>query len=216
MRLSFVTRPLTIATTILLVACTTSTPLPRPMPTLAYQKYPPMRLNVAQIQVVDNYTAQNQPPFIEGQMASPLPQVVHNWASNRFQARGQDGVLTITIEKASVTTDSLKRTTGMRGMLTIDQAQKLAGQIDVKFTVANVSFGSSGSANVGVKGMRTVTEDASLQQQDIVLADLTDGLMLELDAGTQRVFADKLPSLMQQGGMNGGNQPANTMPKSNF
>lgn len=182
------------------VACTTSTPAPRPMPILAYQKYPPLRVNVGRVEVVDNYSA-GQYPNIEGQMALPLPQAVHDWAQSRFQANGQDGVLTITIDKASVVTDNLQRTTGVKGWLTVDQSQRLSGDILVRFAATGMSFGTSGNAMVQVKSSRTVPEDASLQQQDILLANLTDSLFTELDAGTQRVFNEKLPSLMQQGGM---------------
>jgi hypothetical protein len=185
----------------LLAACSTVAPEPRPMPTLTYQKYPTIRLNVAQIQVVDNYTSTGQSPYIENQMAAPLPQVVHDWAAKRFQANGQDGTLVITINKASVTTSNLQRTAGLRGWVTVDQAEKLTGNIDVKFAVNNSSFGSSGSANVQSNAMRTVPENASLQQQDAILADLTEALIVELDAGSQRVFAEKLPTLMQQGGV---------------
>ena len=222
-RLSPVSRFM-IATVVcgVVAACATMTLPPRPVPSLNYQKYPPVPLNVAQIQVIDNYTASSQPPFIEAQMAAPLPQVVHNWAANRFQARGQDGTLVISIDKASVESDNLKRTTGFRGLVTVDQSQKLAGQIEVKFSVSNSSFGSSGMANVGVKGIRTVAENASLQQQDEILADLTESLMLELDSGTQRVFAQKLPTLMQQGGIQSfapqgvPNNPYGKLPKSNY
>ena len=194
---------LTLMCGALITACDTVTPEPRPLPSLTYQKYPPIKLNVAQIQVVDNYLSSGQPPFIENQMAAPLPQVVHDWAASRFQARGQDGTLVITVNKASVVTDNLKRSTGLRGLVTIDQAEKLTGRIDVKFTVSNVSFGSSGNASVGVNGARTVPENASLQKQDVILADMTGEMITELDAATQRVFNDKLPSLMQQGGMVG-------------
>lgn len=182
------------------VACSTSNPAPRPMPSLAYTKYPPLRVNVARVEVVDNYSS-GQYPNIEGQMALPLPQAVHDWAQSRFQANGQDGVLTITIDKAAVVTDNLQRTQGVKGWLTVDQAQRLSGQILVRFAATGMSFGQSGNAMVDIKSTRTVPEDASLQAQDVILANLTDGLFTELDAGTQRVFNEKLPSLMQQGGM---------------
>lgn len=201
MRLAYRFVPVILAVaTLAVVACTSSMPAPRPMPILAYQKYPPMRVNVGRVEVVDNYTS-GQYPNIEGQMALPLPQAVHDWAQNRFQANGQDGVLTITIDRASVVTDNLQRTTGVKGWLTVDQAQRLSGQIVVRFAATGMSFGTSGNAMVEVKSSRTVPEDASLQQQDVILANLTDSMFTELDAGTQRVFNEKLPSLMQQGGM---------------
>lgn len=181
--------------------CSTGEPQPRPMPVLAYQKYPPVRVNVARVEVVNRFNPGAQPGHIENQMAMPLPNAVQDWASRRFQAMGQDGVLTITIDNASVISESLQRTGGVKGVFTIDQATKFLGAVDVKFAVTDMSFGTSGSAQVAVKSTRSVAEDTSLQQQDIVLANLTDGLMMELDAATQRVFVEKLPSLMQQGGM---------------
>ena len=200
MRLSRVLPTLMMAAA-LVVGCTMATPEPRPLPALSYQKYPPIRINVARIQVVDKYAPSGQMPHIETQMALPLPDAVHQWAQRRFQAMGQDGVLTITIDNAAMLAEDLNRSKGVRGVFTIDQAQRFSGAIHVSFSASDMSFGRSGNAQVEVKSSRTVAEDASLQQQDVVLANLTESLLTELDAATLRVWAEKLPSLMQQGGV---------------
>jgi hypothetical protein len=183
------------------IGCSSVSPTPRPMPTLGYHKYPPVRLNVGRIEVVNNYNPAQLPNRIENQMALPLPDAVNDWAKSRFQARGQDGVLTITIDTASVVGEDLQRTKGVKGFFTIDQARRVTGAVNIRFTASNMSFGTSGNAQVNVKSSRTLPEDASLHQQDIVLADMTDHMMSELDAATQRVFIEKLPTLMQQGGV---------------
>jgi hypothetical protein len=181
--------------------CSSISPAPRPVPALGYHKYPAVRLNVGRIEVVNNYNPAQLPNHIENQMALPLPDAVNDWAKSRFQARGQDGVLTITIDDASVIGEDLQRTKGVKGMFTIDQSRRVIGDIKVRFTASNMSFGNSGNAQVNVKSSRTLAEDSSLHQQDIVLADMTDHMMSELDAATQRVFIEKLPTLMQQGGL---------------
>ncbi|HEY1096721.1 MAG TPA: hypothetical protein VGF14_05725 [Alphaproteobacteria bacterium] len=186
---------------LLVLGCSTGTPEPRPMPVLGYHKYPQVRLNVGRIEVVNNYNPGQQPGHIENQMAMPLPDAVNDWAKTRFQAMGQDGVLTITIDNASVISENLQRTSGVKGVFTIDQSQRVTGQIALRFASSNASFGTSGNAQVSVKSSRTMAEDSSLQTQDIILANLTDNMMVELDAATQRVFVEKLPSLMQQGGV---------------
>lgn len=200
-RMTFLKLALLAVMSVSVVGCALGDAQPRPQPTLAYRKYPPVRLNVARVEVVDQYGITNKAPYIENQMAAPLPDVVHDWAQNRFQAMGQDGVLTITITKASMIREDLQRTQGIKGVFTVDQSERVTGDIAVSFSATGMSFGTSGTAQVNAKGSRTVAEDASLQQQDIVLANLTDSLLVELDAATQRVFAEKLPSLMQQGGL---------------
>lgn len=183
------------------VGCSTISPQPRPVPILGYHKYPPVRLNVGRIEVVNNYNPSQLPNRIENQMAMPLPDAVNDWARSRFQARGQDGVLTITIDNASVVAEDLARTKGVKGFFTIDQSRRVTGRINVRFSATGMSFGTSGNAQVSVNSSRTLAENASLHDQDVVMADMTDHMMSELDAATQRVFMEKLPTLMQQGGI---------------
>lgn len=186
---------LALAAVLLVAACANTTTVPRPVPNYAYKKYPPVLVDVASIQVVD-YSPGMRAPNVEHLMPQPLPAAVSDWASTRFKAVGTQGVLTITVRDASMVGKDLNRSGGIRGVFTIDQAERYDAHIAVEFRVE--SGLTSGNGSVEVNRGRTIAENASLQDRDRAWTEIEENMLIDLDAATLTMLSNRLPNLVRK------------------
>lgn len=177
-----------------LAACANTKTDPRPMPQYAYKKYPPVMLNVASIQVED-YTPSMQAPNVEHLMPQPLPAAVSDWAYTHFKPVGSMGTLYITVKDASMVGSDLKRSSGIKGVFTIDQAERYDARVMVEFRTENL--GTNGNGVVRVERGMTVAEDASLQDRDRVWTKMAEDIMVDLDGAAMTMLQNRLPFLLQ-------------------
>jgi hypothetical protein len=59
-------------------------------------------MNVAKVEVVNEYKMRNEAPYVDPQFPTPLTDSITEWAKNSFVATGEDGVLKIIIREASL------------------------------------------------------------------------------------------------------------------
>jgi hypothetical protein len=180
-----------------MAACTTPIEQ-RPQPHFAYKAYPPVLLNVANIRVEEAYVSPGQPPHAEQLMPLPLPQAVADWAHHRFQATGSAGTAVITIKDASVVTQDLPRTKGVKGWITVDQAERFDAKIAIDMHVENMTSGENGSGTVNLTRGQSIGEDASIEDRDHIWTTMEESMLTDLDAGTQKMLRNRLPFLIKQ------------------
>ena len=163
-----------------LSACSSPPPMQR-LPDMTFLYKPPIRLNVARVEVVSDYTAPTVRPNIEYDMPVSPEAAVRKWASDRLKPVGKEGILRVVIRKASATETPLQTDQSLSGMFKKEQAARVDENLDVtlqmlddhQFTVADVSGKSFRS--------RTEPEDQKLNQRDQLLYDLTYDLVRGFD-----------------------------------
>jgi len=163
-----------------LSACSNPPPVQR-LPEMTFLYKPPIRLNVARVEVVSEYTAPTVRPNIEYDMPVSPEAAVRKWAQDRLKPVGKEGILRVVIHKASATETPLQTDQSLSGMFKKEQAARVDENIDVtlqmlddhQFTVADVSGKAFRS--------RTEPEDQKLNQRDQLLYDMTYDLVRGLD-----------------------------------
>jgi hypothetical protein len=173
------------------VAACTMTSASRPQPRFAYKQYPATRINVANIEVRENYTMPMQAPNVEHLMPLPMPQAIGDWARSRFVATGATGTMVITIQQANVLRKDLPRTDGVKGWFTVDQAERYDSRVVVEFSVDGIA-NHSGSGVVNATRGQTIGENASIQERDQAWTRMSETLMTDLDAATQKLLQDRM------------------------
>jgi hypothetical protein len=163
-----------------LSACSNAPPMQR-LPDMTFLYKPPIRLNIARVEVVSEYSAPTVRPNIEYDMPVSPEAAVRKWAQDRLKPVGKEGILRIVIHKASATETPLQTDQGLSGMFKKEQAARVDENLDVtlqmlddhQFTVADVSGKAFRS--------RTEPEDQKLNQRDQLLYDLTYDLVRGFD-----------------------------------
>lgn len=177
-----------------LSACSSSSPPVHRLPEMSFLYKPPIRLNIARIEVVSEYSAPAVRPNIEFDMPVSPENAVRRWAQDRLKATGKVGILRIVIKKASATENPLQQDLGFSGMFKKEQQARVDENLEVslqmlddqQFTVADVTGKSFRS--------RTEPEGQKPDERDQLLYDMTYDLVRgfddEVDSNIRTGFAN--------------------------
>jgi hypothetical protein len=200
----------------LLAGCETQVPHAQ-FPELTYSQLPPINLNVARVDVVQQYHPPGKKPHVE-QLFPVVPALAaERWARDRLRAVGNDGVVRFTVVYAGVVEVPLKRTTGIQGMFTVDQSERYDGAIEVKIQILDGQGNELASVSTRAARSHSVPEDITLLGREKAWFEMTEQMMNDLntalDQQIKQNFAQWLvqgatPSGGMGGGVSGGMSPA--------
>ena len=156
-----------------------SPPAPK-FPELRFTHLPKITLDVASIEIVDNF----QPAgvaHIENRMPVSPETALRNWAQDRLQAGGVSGVAKFIINSAAVTETKLTKKGGITGAFTTQQSHRYDADLRVELRLEGVPRVSKAYAEANVTRSQTLGEDASINVREQMWFDLTESLMKDYD-----------------------------------
>jgi hypothetical protein len=175
----------------LLAACDTP-PMRQSFATLTFQDRPPIRLDVAQVEIVQAYKAPGVAPHVDHLFPQKPVDVAASWGRDVLQAAGQRGMATYTILDASATDTALPRSTGLTQALKTEQSDRYDLHIEVKLEVGNPLLATTGYVTASASRSQTVAEDMTMNQREAVWFQMTESAMRELDQKLEAAIRDKL------------------------
>ena len=169
-------------------ACSSAPPPPPTFPDIHFLALPPFRLNVSEIQVVDQFQPTFQEPNVEHEFPVPPQRALHNWATDRLQAVGPATgyVARFSIVDASVRESNLPKKEGLKAVFTTQQAERYDGHVSVRLEIINPQGVAERTATAEAAVSRSVAEGITLNERDKVWYDMTRDLMADLDRQIQR------------------------------
>lgn len=153
---------------------------------LTYDHLPPIRLDVAVVDVANDYRSSLRPPNVEDLFPVRPADAAVRWARDRLVPVGSSGAARFTVVKASVVEVPLERTTGIKGFFTEDQSERYDAVIEVRLDLENAGGLRTGSVTARAERSQTVEEDATLDERERVWYRLTEALMNDLNAELER------------------------------
>jgi hypothetical protein len=148
-----------------LAACTTPDPTPI-YPDLTFVGRTPVRLNVAELQVIDEVVPPLAPPNVEHLAPVAPAAAMERWARDVLKPVGASGKAIMAIRQGNIVEERLKTKTGLTGAFTTDQSERyivaMVGQLDL-FDGAGQRLGQ---ARAEAERSRTIAEDASLNDRE--------------------------------------------------
>ncbi len=168
-----------------LAACSSTPPAPQ-FPEITFTHLPPIRLEVARIDVVLEYAAPGVRPNVEQLFPVRPAAAAERWAHDRLRAVGGDGVARVVIKQATVVEVKLPRTTGLPGVFTTDQAWRYDGVLEVSVEVLGRTDGRHGSVSARAMRSRTAPENITLNERDRLWFGLTEALVNDINASLDR------------------------------
>lgn len=187
----------------LLAGCETRVPHAQ-FPELTYSELPPFDLNVARIDVVEQYRSPGKKPHVE-QLFPVIPALAaQRWARDRLKAVGNEGVARFTIVYAGVVEVPLKRTKGIEGMFTIDQSERYDGAIEVKLQILDGQGRELASVSTRAERSHSVPEDITLLGREKVWFEMTEAMMNDLNAALDQQIKQNFGRWLVHGATPGG------------
>jgi hypothetical protein len=166
---------------LLLAACATPDPTPK-YPELTFIQKPKIRLDVARIEVINEHQMPVKRPNVEHLMpVAPCP-AAERWARDVLVPVGRTGVAVFVISDAAVTETKLKKTEGLKGAFTTDQAERYDGRLAARIDLRDAFDRVVASAEAVTTKSQTVPENISPNDRAKTWYGMTEAMMENFDA----------------------------------
>lgn len=184
-------RTLLLLPALMLAACETP-PMRQSYATLTFQDRPPIRLDVAQVEIVQAYKAPGVAPHVDHLFPQRPADVAAAWGRDVLRAVGQRGMATYTVVDASATETPLPRSGGLTQVFRTEQSDRYDLHIEVKLDIGNPLLAKTGQVSATANRSQTVAEDMTLNQREAVWFQMTESAMRELDQKLEAAIREKL------------------------
>ena len=175
-----------------------NTPLPREkFPELGWTNYPPIKLNVARIDVVKEYVPSDQPPHVDTLPPRTLIDSADRWARDRLQAVGTSGYARFVITDASIVEVPLEVQTGLAYAFTNQQSKRYDAHVSVRLEIHNERGFTDGQVVAEESASRTVSQKADEREVNEAWYLIVQGAMLDLNAELDRNIHQTLTRFLQ-------------------
>jgi hypothetical protein len=138
----------------------------------------PISLNVASIEVMNDYTPSDD-DFCVDTLMSPSPsEIVQQWASDRFQLRGTKGRAVLVIEEASLKEDPVPLDPGN---FFSSPLIRYRGNLVIKLKLFSSDGDRLGTAEASASASRTASESLTVREREKLWICLVETLLNQLD-----------------------------------
>lgn len=169
----------------ILASCETSLPLDG-FPELRYNHLPPIRLDAARIEVVEQYKSTGVKPYVEHDFPQRPAALAARWATDRLKAVGAGNLVRLTVVKGSVVEVPLARTGGVKGVFTVDQSEQYDGTLTVRIEIIGPGGRQKAYVMSQATESRSVPEDITLADREKVWFRMTEAMMNNLNLSLER------------------------------
>lgn len=170
---------------VLLVACETPATQPS-FPDIHFTSEPRLRLDVAVIDLQDDFHASFRAPNVEHLFPVSPEHAMVNWVHDRLEATGTTRRARVRIIDASVKETELPRTKGLTGAFTTAQAQRYDATAEMGVDILNERGFAERTVTAKATRSQSVAEGITPNQRDQAWYGLTKDLMAELDRELER------------------------------
>ena len=154
---------------------------PRSFPEQTFSHLPPISLDVAEINIVLLFEPPLKAPHVEHEMPVPPHKAIERWVVDRIRTVGTSGQAVVTVRDASVVEKRLKPLGGIRGTFTKEQSERYDARVEVEISAVGSRGFRSAKAMTTSSRSRTVPENATLRQRQVIWYELTERVMKDFD-----------------------------------
>jgi len=182
---------LALGLALVVVGCDTSPTQPI-FPDIRFTEEPKLRLDVAAIEIVEEFHPTFQQPNVEHLFPVPPQRAMENWVKDRLVAVGKGKKARVRIIDAGVKEVELpKKTTGITATFTTEQAQRYDATVKMAIDILGEHALPERSITAEASRSQSVAEGITPNDRERAWYDMTKQLMASLDAALeQRMRAD--------------------------
>ena len=164
-----------------LVPACASEPLPEGPKPIRFDDKPKFRMNVARVQLLDNYQPPRAAPNVEHLFPTSPARAAGDWARDRLEAAGVSGTARFVIRDASVVEEPLPQTGGIRGTFTDEPTDKYNCTLIVALEILSETGERLAYVEVEARLTRSIDAAGSPLARELAFNRMTRDLMTALD-----------------------------------
>ena len=174
---------------ILLLAACSSEPQ-KPLPELTFAHRPPIKLNVATLDIVSSYKASTTPPHVEQKFPIPPEEALIRWAQDRLRALGRSESARYTVLNAAVTEEPLPKTQGFVGAFKNEPSELYTATVEAQLEIFDDTGRRVQLASARATRSRSLIEGAKPEERERMWFDLIEALMKDFDEAMERAIRE--------------------------
>jgi hypothetical protein len=175
-----------------LAACTSTSTTPQPI-NLTFADVQALPLRVGAVQINDKSTASSLRNASELQLRPAV--ALSQYATNRFKAGGGEGVLTITINQAALSTNAAQKTGDWRELLDLGEPQEYTITMRVGADLTGRTTHPNIRSAYALERKLTLPASASLAERDRELNELLKGMVISMGAAIEQGIRENMKGL---------------------
>lgn len=148
---------------------------------LRYTHLPRIDLKAASLEVAELYRPPGKAPNVEHRFPTSPAAAAARWARDRLHPVGGTDLIRVSILNGSVIEVPLKRTNGLRGVFTNDQAERYDGTLHVRIEMLAPDGRQLAMVESRATRSRSVAEDITLAEREKVWFRLTEDMMNDIN-----------------------------------
>ncbi|MEO0035038.1 MAG: hypothetical protein RLZZ501_1061 [Pseudomonadota bacterium] len=182
----------TLALALSVTACQNSGPPAQTLPQISFADRAPLRLNVAQIEIVWEYQPPGQYPNVDQVMPVAPGSAIERWAQDRLRpiGRADSGTARVVIRDGSVVEVPLRVDRGFSGAFKTEQELRYDANLKVSIEIQDARHMTVADVTATAQRSRSVAEGLSVNQRDKVLYEITTDLSHEIDRQLDQLIRD--------------------------
>ena len=181
---------------VLVAGCETTVQKPA-YPQISFAHLPQIPLNIARVDIENRYVPPANKPNVEHLFPVSPAATALNWGRDRLKPVGASGVARVVLRRASVVEVPLKRTGGVTGVFTIDQAERYDGTMEMAVELLDDSGNVRATVESTAKLSRSVPENVTLNQRDKIWFEMTENMMGELNKSLEAQIREHMANWLR-------------------
>jgi hypothetical protein len=174
---------------ILLLAACAGEP-EQPIPELTFAHEPPIKLNVATLDIVSAYKASTTPPHVEQKFPIPPEEALIRWAQDRLRALGRSESARYTVLNAVVTEEPLAKTGGIVGAFKNEPSERYTATVEAQLEIFDDSGRRVLLTSARATRSRSLIEGAKPEERERTWFELVEALMKDFDEAMERAIRE--------------------------
>ena len=183
--MNIIDRALQLLVTVMLLIGLTSCSVPAPSsayPEITFSHLPPIRLKVAEVDIVENYVPPHRGPNVDHLFPITPVAALRQWIVDRIEAAGKTRRGRVIIEDARVVAVDLPVRKGLQGLFYKEQEVRYAAAMEARVEVRSERGFQNSFATARVTRSKTASEEMTLAEKGQLFFGLTEELIKELNS----------------------------------
>ena len=164
-----------------LTGCTSTIPEGKPMPELTFEHMAPFPVNVAKIDVENQYDPASDPQDVSSSFPSPPDIMLRRYAENRLQPVGQQGTLKFVIEDSHIHHSLVQPAGKFTGWLGIDRKDLYEVVMRLRMFEITADGHERTNAVLNLRRSISIPQRYSVAEKDIEKFKFLEMLMQDVD-----------------------------------
>jgi hypothetical protein len=181
----FLTVALMLLSGVMVSSCDSTPKVPAVPPEISFTRYQPIYLDVANIEIIEEYKSPMKEPFVEHLLPVSPAEATRAWVKDRMRSVGLNHSLQVIIKDASVVASEPPPPEGVKDYF-VGPDRRYDARVEIEMRIYRDSPMSDASITIMATQSNTLSKKASLAERKLAFYHMVSALMESANAELEK------------------------------